>query len=458
MTIERCTLRQKQGLFGVSPIGYDTWGKLMANNIPSSTFGRLYPFSASSLIDPEGLPIGRTSDMGEVLFDMWLRNIIRTNSNIAIIGESGQGKSHLIKKLVCLQCAIQTGLFIVDSENEYTAVVNRLGGTNIECTAGQYGINPLQVRTFRDASDEDATADLDFDPDIEAFQKGAPPFFQHLSWLRDFFKITLPGITTIQLAALMILAQDTYKKKGLNEETDFTKVDSSDYPVLGDLYEYIGDVLDDRTKYGFYRMIDDSVLKELLLLLHEICFGALSPIMNRHTSLPNGQLINLNIQQLRTGSEDHLQAVLFNYLTYYWQRVMAREGRLILVLDELYLFLNRGNPTIAKYLNSFTRRARKYEGALITSTQKLGDCLDKDLAFYTVAIFDTPTYKFLFFPGNVDFELMKEKLSLTSGEISCINTSQQRNCLLKIGNVYKYHMTVGTLAFEAEYFGSGGGR
>jgi len=85
------------------------------------------------------------------------------------------------------------------------------------------------------------------------------------------------------------------------------------------------------------------------------------------------------------------------------------------------------------------------------------DCLEESISQYTSAIFDTPTYKFLFFPGEVDFHVVQKKLKLTQGEIESISTSKQRNCLLKIGKE-KYQMTVGNLPYEDKLFGKGGGR
>lgn len=454
VSIEVCTLRQKEGFQGVSPIGQDTQGRLMANNIPSSTFGRLYPFSESSLNDPHGMLLGRTVDKGVILLDFLARDSNRTNTSIAIIGDSGQGKSRLIKKIICQLYIRGIKIFNFDSDNdEYRTETLKLGGTEVNCARGNYVMNPLQVRGFRNENDDDE----DWDKDIASFCEKETPFFQHLSWLSDFFKVLIPSISPIQLAALKILVQDVYRKFGIDEGTDFGKLGPNDYPIFTDVYEYIDMVLENRKDYSFYKMIDDSVLKDLLLLLHEVYKGSLSPLFNKHTNIAQGSnLINFNIKELLTGSTDNMQAVLFNYLTYIWSQIIRREGSILLAIDELYLIMNRENPTIAKYLNSFVRRARKYNSILLTGTQKLRDCLDPAIAHLTTAIFDTPTYKFIFYPGTIEFELVKEKLNLSSGEVNSISKFTQRNCLLKVGHD-KYHMIVGNLPFEDDLFGTGGG-
>lgn len=454
MSLEDFVLRQKDGFMGVSPIGYDTRGRLLANNIPSNTFGRLYPFSSSYLNDVKGMMLGHTADNGVLILDIWVRTLTRTNSNIAICGDSGQGKSQLIKKILSQQRMLGTTIFNIDAENEFGDLVRTMGGTNINCATGKITINALQVRAFR--SDKVDESDVEDDMGLAAFADDISPFFQHLSWLEDFFKVLLPDITSAQLASLLILLQDVYKRFGIDERTDLSTLAATNYPIMSDLYTYIEEVLDNREKFSFYKMIDDRDLKILMLLLTSVCKGSRSPQFNRHTNIPNSSFINLNIQELLMGSQDNMQAVLFNYFTYFWSVVVSRQSRVLLGIDELYLLANRDNPAILKYLNSFERRARKYLAGLLIGTQKIMDCLDEAIVHLTAALFDTPTYKFIFYPGDVDLDVVRRKLRLTSGEMSCIGHSEQRNCLLKIGKE-KYHMTVGTLPFEEQLFGKGGG-
>lgn len=457
VTVEDFVLRQKEGFFGVSPIGRDTRGRLLANNIPSNTFGRLYPFSSSSINDVTGVDLGWTVDGGMVNVDFKLRTPTRANSNIAIVGDSGMGKSHLIKKMVSQLRMQRAIIYILDPENECGDMVTSMGGTNINCASGQFTINPLQIRVLRGKEDDGADETIEEREAVPAALNDTQPFFQHLSWLADFIPVLLPQITASQLAALRKLIRDVYKLHGIDEHTDLSGIGAEDYPIFSDVYNYIGEVLDNRETYNFYRMIDDADLKSLLLLLDDVCFGSLSLQFNHQTHINGGDFVNLNIQELLMGSQDNMQAVLFNYLTYIWGQVTTKMGFTVLVVDELYLLANEDNPIILKYLNSFVRRSRKYQAALIMATQKIMDCLNEKIAHWTSAIFDTPTYKFIFYPGDVDLEKVKVKLKLTGGELASICYPERRNCLLKIGKE-KYHMKIGTLSYEENLFGKGGGK
>lgn len=63
-----------------------------------------------------------------------------------------------------------------------------------------------------------------------------PIFFQHMSWLKDFFRVLLPGISDKEVTALMILVQEMYKAHGIDGNTDFSVLGPEDYPILSDLY------------------------------------------------------------------------------------------------------------------------------------------------------------------------------------------------------------------------------
>lgn len=111
---------------------------------------------------------------------------------------------------------------------------------------------------------------------------------------------------------------------------------------------------------------------------------------------------------------------------------------------------------MAKYISYFARRSRKYNACIGVATQQLGDCLDESVRKYSSPIINMSSFKFLFYSGQVDLQVMQEALKLTDGEAACISVSNKRHCLLKAGNG-KYYMEIGTLPFEAELFGSKGG-
>lgn len=442
---------QKEGFWGTSPIGRDTL-TMSRNTLPSSSLAALYPFSYSSHNDAHGMYLGRTEDGGYVFLDPWFRDDNRPNSSISITGESGRGKSWLLKKIISQQLARGTNLFILDPEGEYRDIIKDFGGTVLNCAAGNFIINIFEIRTFKAVNEDDA------DNEIAANQSDKP-LFQHLSWLSQFFKVMFPFAQGLDIAELMILVKDMYTKCGIDENTDISKLSSTDYPTFTTLYEFIEDVFRNKDKYEFYnKTFSDDKLQKLLITLRDAYDGSLSLLFNGHTNITNARIINFDIQELITGSEERTQAYMFNVMTYLWNRILKRENQTMLCIDELYLLMNRENLIIAKYLKDFVKRARKYLAAIVVATQQLGDFLDDAIYHISSALFNTPTYKFLFNPGELDFNKIQKLLGLNEGELSYLKTAKKRHCLLKIGSSDRYAMEVGTLPYEAELFGKAGGR
>ena len=59
ISIDRLTLRQKEGFLSALPVGFNQFGAQFERVLPASSVANLYPFNFSGKTDPEGLYIGR---------------------------------------------------------------------------------------------------------------------------------------------------------------------------------------------------------------------------------------------------------------------------------------------------------------------------------------------------------------------------------------------------------------
>ncbi len=100
ITVDRLTLRQKEGFLSVLPVGFNQFGAQFERVLPASSVANLYPFNFSGKTDPEGLYIGRDKFGTNILVDFERRAEDKTTSNILILGNSGQGKSYLLKLIL----------------------------------------------------------------------------------------------------------------------------------------------------------------------------------------------------------------------------------------------------------------------------------------------------------------------------------------------------------------------
>lgn len=94
MSVDRLTLRQKEGFLTVLPVGYNIFREQFERVLPASSVANLYPFNYSGKTDPKGLFIGRDKYGTNILVDFDRRAEDKTNSNCLILGNSGQGKGY----------------------------------------------------------------------------------------------------------------------------------------------------------------------------------------------------------------------------------------------------------------------------------------------------------------------------------------------------------------------------
>lgn len=445
ITYDQLNYEQRNGFSSVQPLGSDHF-ILCSNNLPSKTVAALYPFSYSSLIHPHGMPLGRTDRGGPVYADIFQRDDQITNGVFFISGSAGQGKSYLQKKILTFMVTRGVHCYVMDPENEYSDVTRGLGGIVIDCASGNHKINIFEVRRIKLEDDIEEGAEL---PEIS---NESPMFLQHLSWLKDEFRIMMPEMPDSTLRALMILVQGMYASVGIDQHTDFDRLQHQDYPTFSTLYDFVQKQLSKNS----YPMLTKEMISEVLLYINDPTYGELSNIFNGTTTIDvkSNPLICFSMGALLEGSEQRLQAVENNLNTYIWSIVLLREFQVLLSFDELYMYLEQ--PLMAKYISYFARRSRKYNACIGVATQQLQDCLDESVRRYSSPIINMSSFKFLFYSGQVDLQDMKEALKLTDGEAACISVSNKRHCLLKAGNG-KYYMEVGTLPFEAELFGDKGG-
>jgi type IV secretory pathway VirB4 component len=93
-----------------------------------------------------------------IIVDFDKRGADKTNANILILGNSGQGKSYLMKLI--LTCVLESGksVLCLDPEHEYAELADNLGGAFIDLMSGEFRINPLEPKNWSEsgANDDDA--------------------------------------------------------------------------------------------------------------------------------------------------------------------------------------------------------------------------------------------------------------------------------------------------------------
>ena len=101
ISADRLLLRQREGFLSANPAGTDAFGSLFERVLPASSVANLFPFNYSGKTDPHGFYVGKDKYGFNIIVDLDRRADDKTNASILILGNSGQGKSFLLKLLVC---------------------------------------------------------------------------------------------------------------------------------------------------------------------------------------------------------------------------------------------------------------------------------------------------------------------------------------------------------------------
>lgn len=445
MSVDRLTLRQKEGFLSVLPCGVNMFKEQFERVLPASSVANLYPFNYSGKTDPKGFFIGRDKYGTNILVDFDRRADDKTNANCLILGNSGQGKSFLMKLILTNLRESGKRILSLDPEAEYEELTKALGGCYIDFMSGEYIINPLEPKSFGDTNNEDDESTP------MAFRK-VTRLSQHIAYLKDFFR-AYKEFNDEQLDTLEIILTKLYKNFGITDYTDYDKLSKTDYPIMSDLYELLEKEYKDyqHNQKNIYR---EKTLQELCLGLHSMCIGTESKYFNGHTNIVDDKFLCFGVKGLMDTNRRLKDAMLFNVLSYMTNELLGK-GNTVAAIDELYLFLT--NMTAIEYIRNASKRVRKKESSVILASQNIDDFLIDGVKEYTKPLFSIPTHQFLFNAGNIEPKVYIDTMQLEQSEFDLIKYPERGTCLYRCGNE-RYLLQVIAPDFKQKMFGKAGGR
>ena len=442
LNVDKLLLRQKHGFYCASPVGYNALGREFERVLPAGSVANLYPFNYSGKTDPNGFYIGKDKYGSNIVVDFDRRDSDKTSANILILGNSGQGKSYLMKLLICNLLEVGKSVISLDAEHELEELCGNLNGCFVDLMAGEKRINVLEVRCWNEDTEADESAP-------EAFRKSTL-LARHISFLKDFFR-AYKDFSDPQLDTIEIMLSALYQKWGISEETDFRRLMPEDYPILSDLYALINDEL---VNYRNGSLYTRELLQEVLLGLHSLCVGADAPFFNGHTNISDDRFLVFGVGGVLTAAKSLRNALLFNVLAYMSDRLLTA-GNTVAALDELYLWLS--NPIAIEYIRNCLKRVRKRDSALMMASQNLEDFDQEGVREMTKPLFAIPPHQFLFNPGSIGKRFYMDMLQLDEAEFDLIQHARRGECLFKCG-MERYHLEVKAPPYKAALFGTKGGK
>lgn len=432
ISVDKLFLRQKEGFKSTQPCGDNVLGEQFERVLPAASAANLYPFNYSGKADPEGFYIGHDKYGSNLFIDFQRRTDDKTNANVLILGNSGQGKSYLMKLLLCNIRESGMDVICLDPESEYIDLTLNLDGCYIDLTSGEYIINVLEPKKWDD--------------------DGGSVLSRHLSFLRDFFR-SYKDFTSSEIDVLEIFLERLYESKGITERTKLSELTHNDYPILSDLYVFAENELN-RYEDKKGNIYTKETVRDLCLKLKSICIGADSKFFNGHTNITSDKFICFGVKGIMESDTSIKNAMLFNVLSYMSDALLTK-GNTAAFLDEMYLFLT--NLTAIEYIRNAMKRVRKKDSAVIIASQNIEDFNRTDVKEMTKPLFAIPAHQFLFYPGSISKKEYMEMLRLDECLFDLISYPQKGVCVFRHGSEV-YHLVVKAQKYKEELFGSAGGR
>lgn len=444
LSVDMLTLRQKEGFLSVMPFGRNQFGTQFERVLPASSVSNMYPFNFSGKTDPHGFYIGRDRFGTNIIVDLDRRADDKTTGSALILGNSGMGKSYLLKLLVTNLRESGKSIIGLDAEGEMQTLAQNNGGCYLDFLDGKYMINLLEPKAWASEPVEDPDAP-------EAFRRSGR-ISQHIAFLKDWFR-SYKDFSDMEVDTIEIMLSRLYENFHLTESMDFSKLKPTDYPIMEDLFELCMEEYRNYDPAG-KPLYTEDILQRICLGLNSVCVGAESRFFNGHTNIEDNKFLIFGVKGIMDLNKKLRCAIEFNILSYMTHQLLS-VGNAVATLDELYLFLD--SPTTIEYIRNAMKRVRKMDSALVLASQNIEDFLIPSIREFTKPLFSIPTHQFLFNPGMVNDKEYIDALQVGQAEYDLIRSSMRGICLYRCGNE-RYLLQVLAPEHKRVLFGTEGGR
>lgn len=394
------TLEMEEGFKSTLPMFQD---KLKVwRNMDTTSLATMFPFSTASLTANEGILYGVNQHDGSlIIFDRFTLE----NANSVILGKSGGGKSFLVKLESMRLLLMGTEVIIIDPENEYEKMCGVFGGEFVSFSlSSQYKINPFELNKENPDQDELSNKVLN---------------------LHALMKVIMGDLTPAQDALLDKALVMTYKLKGITQDPTTYGLEP---PLLEDLYKVF---------LGY----ETPEAAEMATRLEKFIKGSAAGIFNQQSNFDiKNRFTVFGIRDL----EENLRPVaMYIVLDYIWNKIRKDKKKRVLVIDEAWYLVKQKDS--ARYLQSFAKRARKYQLGMTTITQDAEDFLSVEEGR---AILTNSSLQILLKQSTASIDKLSEVFNLTGGEKHFLLSTGVGEGLFFAG---QSHVAIKVIASENEF-------
>lgn len=347
-----------QGFWSTMPINENLLGDYTYKESNTEVASSMFPFDDAEILDlkPRSDIEGINKDTNSLIaIDMLDRNTT-LNQNMVVIGTSGVGKTtYMIQKI--LRYAIQDyQIYIIDPENEYTRIVESLGGSVLHLTSNaKYKINPLQIFSEEILSADEAVTNLD-----ELVK-------DKIQRLKGFFEVLKDDMTQVEKAVMDNIVKNAYINSGILKYNRLNEIKNEQWPTLSNVY-------DELTKLSEKDPEKFKTIKDFYFILGSYTHGS-NTLFDGATNINlDTKIVSFDLKPLQSEQEVQAGAYL-NTFQYLWDEITKdRKKRKKLFVDEFhFLTLHKSAST---FFHQAYKRFRKYNAGAIAGTQQIQDVIE----------------------------------------------------------------------------------
>ena len=325
----------------------------------TETASSMFPFDDSEILElsPRSDVEGINKDTDSLIAIDYLNKRTTLNQNMVVIGTSGVGKTTYMIQKILKYVAKGIKVFIIDPENEYSDIVELLGGPVVHLSSNaKTKINPLEIFSDIISDDQNETEDIDIEEVVK----------DKITRVKGFCQVLKPDMTQVEKALIDKILRETYRSSGILRYRSIHEIKSEQYPTLSNFYDEI-QKLETNDPKRFAKLEDFFYILEGYVSGSTTLFNGVTNI-NLHTNL-----LSFDLKSLQN-EPDVQGACYLNTFSYLWDEITKNKTENIkLIVDEFH-FLTQ-NPDASSFFFQAYKRFRKYNAGAIAGTQQLEDVL-----------------------------------------------------------------------------------
>lgn len=409
-------------------------------DMTTDTIAACFPFIFPTINELGGVPIGENENGVPVTIDFFTRKS-RDNSNMAIVGKSGSGKSYFVKYLLSLLYGYGCNLVVVDPMNEYIKLFNTIGGTIIDLADGKSIINPFEV--------------TDKDDD------GYMLLTDHLLFLEKFFTLIFDGMSYDELQLLQNVVSDMYSRKGMSDKVLLSKIKSSGYFTFSQVLKRVRFLQGISAKNAENNKGSQEATEEqyrsVAMHLEKCVNGRYGKLWNGVTNIDlKHDAVLFECQNLLNADNNTLASAQLSLLARYLNKTISSNyaaikkskdyRRVAIVFDENHNFISPKMPIALDCERVLAKQCRKCMCLFATATQSITDYVaNENIAISARALISESDYHMLLKANAAhmdDIRKVYQNIGLNDYEEEALKTNPRGTGLMMCGSYNRFNLSV----------------